>query len=66
MSKHIFTGFGPIQGGLFVDEAYASGNFSRIVIAEIDQKLVDAVRANGGSYAVNIARKDSDRCCQYP
>ena len=60
MSKHIFTGFGfgPIQGGLFVDEAYASGNFSRIVIAEIDQKLVDAVRANGGSYAVNIARRD--------
>jgi mannitol-1-phosphate 5-dehydrogenase len=60
MKKHIFTGFGfgPIQGGLFVDEAYASGNFSRIVIAEIDQKLVGAVRANGGSYAVNIARKD--------
>jgi mannitol-1-phosphate 5-dehydrogenase len=60
MAKHIFTGFGfgPIQGGLFVDEAYASGNFSRIVIAEIDQKLVDAVRAGGGSYSVNIARKD--------
>jgi mannitol-1-phosphate 5-dehydrogenase len=60
MAKHIFTGFGfgPIQGGLFVDEAYAGGNFSRIVIAEIDQKLVDAVRSNGGSYAVNIARKD--------
>jgi mannitol-1-phosphate 5-dehydrogenase len=60
ISKHVFTGFGfgPIQGGLFVDEAYASGNFSRIVIAEIDQTLVDAVRANGGSYAVNIARRD--------
>ncbi|HEY5138628.1 MAG TPA: hypothetical protein VIJ25_04835, partial [Methylococcales bacterium] len=60
MSKHILTGFGfgPIQGGLFVDEAYAGGNFSRIVIAEIDQKLVDAVRAGGGSYSVNIARKD--------
>jgi len=60
MTKHIFTGFGfgPIQGGLFVDEAYASSNFSRIVIAEIDQKLVDAVWANGGSYAVNIARRD--------
>ena len=60
MSKHILIGFGfgPIQGGLFVDEAYAGGNFSRIVIAEIDQKLVDAVRANGGSYCVNVARKD--------
>jgi mannitol-1-phosphate 5-dehydrogenase len=60
MPKHIFTGFGfgPIQGGLFVDEAYASDNFSRIVIAEIDQRLVDALRASGGSYCVNVARKD--------
>ncbi len=60
MAEHIFTGFGfgPIQGGLFVNEAYAGGNFSRIVVAEIDSKLVDAVRANGGSYYVNVARKD--------
>ncbi len=57
---HIFTGFGfgPIQSGLFVNEAYKSGNFSRIVIAEIDQKLVDAVRANNGTYFVNIANAD--------
>ena len=57
MSEHVFVGFGfgPIQSGLFVSEAFKSGNFKRIVIAEIDQKLVDAVRTNNGSYFVNIA-----------
>lgn len=60
MKEHIFTGFGfgPIQSGLFVNEAYNSKNFSRIVIAEIDQKLVDAVRANGGCYYINVAKQD--------
>jgi mannitol-1-phosphate 5-dehydrogenase len=61
MSEHIFTGFGfgPIQSGLFVAEAYKSGNFARIVIAEIDQNLVDAVRTNKGSYYVNVATSHS-------
>jgi len=60
MPEHIFTGFGfgPIQGGLFVKEAYQSGNFMRIVVAEIDQNLVDAVRANKASYYVNVAKAD--------
>ena len=60
MQEHIFTGFGfgPIQSGLFAKEAFRSGNFSRIAIAEIDQQLVDAVRNNNGSYYVNIAKKD--------
>jgi mannitol-1-phosphate 5-dehydrogenase len=60
MAEHIFTGFGfgPIQAGLFVKEAYQSGNFSRIVAAEIDQNIVDAVRANKGSYYVNVAKTD--------
>jgi len=60
MAAHIFTGFGfgPIQAGLFVKEAYQSGNFTRIVVAEIDQQLVDAVRANNGSYYVNVAKAD--------
>ena len=51
-------GFGPIQSGLFLYEAYMSGNFSRFVVAEIDEGLVRAVRAAGGKYTVNIARKD--------
>jgi len=57
MSEHVFVGFGfgPIQGGLFVAEAFKSGNFSRIVIAEIDQDLVDSVRANNGTYFINVA-----------
>jgi mannitol-1-phosphate 5-dehydrogenase len=60
MAEHVFTGFGfgPIQGGLFVKEAFQSGNFRRMVVAEIDQELVDAVRANGGSYYVNVAKAD--------
>jgi len=60
MVAHIFTGFGfgPIQAGLFVKEAFQSGNFSRIVAAEIDPELVDAVRANNGSYYVNVAKAD--------
>jgi mannitol-1-phosphate 5-dehydrogenase len=61
MSSHVFTGFGfgPIQSGLFVSEAFKSGNFKRIVIAEIDQDIVDAVRNNNGSYFVNVATRDS-------
>ena len=60
MAEHILTGFGfgPIQGGLFVKEAFQSGNFTRIVAAEIDSEIVDAVRANKGSYYVNVAKAD--------
>ncbi len=60
MAEHIFTGFGfgPIQSGLFAKEAFQSGNFSRIVAAEIDQSIVDAVRTNKGSYYVNVAKTD--------
>ena len=55
--RHILTGFGfgPIQAGLFAAEAVGSGRFDRIVIAEIDAALVDAVRANGNRYALNVA-----------
>lgn len=51
-------GFGPIQSGLFLYEAYCSGNFERYVIAEIDATLVAAVRAASGRYAINIAHPD--------
>ncbi len=54
---HILTGFGfgPIQAGLFAKEAFESGNFTRIVVAEIDSDLVHAVRANNGCYHLNVA-----------
>jgi mannitol-1-phosphate 5-dehydrogenase len=57
MKKHIFVGFGfgPIQSGLFVSEAFKSQNFGRIVISEVDPRLVAAVRANQGRYSVSTA-----------
>jgi len=48
-------GFGPIQAGLMLCEAVESGSFSRYTVAEVDQGLVDAVRANGSSVTINIA-----------
>ena len=60
MAEHVLTGFGfgPIQSGLFAKEAFQSGNFKRIVVAEIDTPLVDAVIANKGSYYINVAKAD--------
>jgi mannitol-1-phosphate/altronate dehydrogenase len=59
-AEHVFTGFGfgPIQGGLFAKEAFQSGSFTRIAVAEVDAGLVNTVRANKGSYYVNIAKTD--------
>lgn len=57
---HVFVGFGfgPIQSGLFAKEAYGSGRFAEIAVAEVDPALVAAVRANGGRYALNVANED--------
>ncbi|OHD20848.1 MAG: hypothetical protein A2064_04665 [Spirochaetes bacterium GWB1_66_5] len=51
-------GFGPIQSALFLYEAYRSGNFSSFSVADVDGELVQAVRAAGGRYTVNVARPD--------
>jgi mannitol-1-phosphate 5-dehydrogenase len=48
-------GFGPIQTGLMLREAAVSGSFGRFVVAEVDQGLVDAVRAAGNAVTINIA-----------
>jgi mannitol-1-phosphate 5-dehydrogenase len=60
MAEHQFVGFGfgPIQSGLFAKEAFQSGNFTRIVVAEVDAVLVNAVRANKGTYYINVAKSD--------
>lgn len=59
MSKtFVGFGFGPIQSGLFLFEAWQSGNFDRYVVAEINAALVRAVRENGGAYELNVAHKD--------
>jgi mannitol-1-phosphate 5-dehydrogenase len=51
-------GFGPIQSALFLYEAYQAGSFGRFAVADIDGKLIAAVRRNGGRYTVNIARRE--------
>ena len=51
-------GFGAIQSGLFLYEAYCSGQFRRLVVAEVMPEVVDAVRRGGGHYQVNIAYRD--------
>ncbi len=51
-------GFGPIQSALFLYEAFATGLFDRLTIAEVDSVLVEAVKQNGGRYTINIAQAD--------
>ncbi len=51
-------GFGAIQAGLFLYEAFRSDNFSRLVVAEVVPDVVRAVRAAGGRFSVNIAHSD--------
>lgn len=48
-------GFGPIQAGLFLYEAVSSGNFKRLIVAEVMPDIVAAVRRGGGKCWVNVA-----------
>ncbi|MGA2766031.1 MAG: hypothetical protein ABSG17_22040 [Spirochaetia bacterium] len=48
-------GFGPIQTGLMLHEAIQSRSFERYAVAEVDQGLVNAVKANGNAVTINIA-----------
>lgn len=51
-------GFGAIQAGLFLYEAYRSGGFARLVVGEVAPDSVDALRRSAGCYAVNVAHAD--------
>ncbi|HXW12915.1 MAG TPA: hypothetical protein VEN79_00270 [Terriglobia bacterium] len=51
-------GFGAIQAGLFLYEAFHSGEFARLVVGEVVPDVVDTLRRNAGCYAVNIAYLD--------
>jgi mannitol-1-phosphate 5-dehydrogenase len=51
-------GFGPIQTGLFLSEAFASCRFGRLVVAEVMADLVAAIRRNEGQFCVNVAHRD--------
>ncbi len=47
-------GFGAIQSGLFLYEAFESHAFDRLVVAEVVPEVVAAVRRHNG-YALNVA-----------
>jgi len=51
-------GFGAIQAGLFLYEAFRSDNFGRLMVSEVVPDVVHAVRAAGGRFFVNIAHSD--------
>ena len=51
-------GFGAIQAGLFLYEAFRSGGFARLVVGEVASDAVDALRQDAGCYAVNVAHHD--------
>ncbi len=54
-------GFGAIQAGLFLFEAFFSVSFKRLVVAEVASDVVSAIRGSGGYYNVNVAFKDGIR-----
>jgi mannitol-1-phosphate 5-dehydrogenase len=51
-------GFGAIQSGLFLYEAFHSGEFRRLVVVEVMPEMVAAVKQEGGYFCVNIAHHD--------
>ena len=57
MAQRVFVGFGfgPIQSGLFLYEAFRAGHFDRLVVAEVLPEVVAAVRAARGTYQLNVA-----------
>jgi mannitol-1-phosphate/altronate dehydrogenase len=63
MSTFLGIGAGPIQAGIFVSGA-ARGGFSRIVLADVDEALVDAVR-RAGSITVHTAGSDAVKTDTY-
>lgn len=59
--KFVGFGFGPIQSALMIREAQRSGNFDSHTIAEVDGRLVQAIRSQGGTCAINVAGRDGIR-----
>ena len=57
MKVFVGVGLGPIQTGIFLSGA-AKGGFDRIVIAEVDDKIKDAINSSGGEVTINIAADD--------
>ncbi|MBL8130682.1 MAG: hypothetical protein JNL42_02385 [Anaerolineae bacterium] len=55
---YVGFGFGAIQSGLFLLEAFRSRAFRRLVVAEVMPEMVEAVRDAGGTFSVNVAHAD--------
>ena len=58
---YVGFGFGAIQPGLLLYEAFRAQAFDRYVVAEIQPSLVDAMRRSEGRYTFNIASMDGVR-----
>ena len=58
--RHTYVGFGfgPLQAGLFLYEAFRSGNFRRLVVVEVLPTVVDQLRDANGMFRVNLAHAD--------
>ena len=58
MKTFLGIGLGPIQAGIFLAGAFRGG-FDRLVIADVDAALIQAIRDNKGSLQINIASNDA-------
>lgn len=56
--RFVGLGFGPIQAGLFVYEAFRIGAYASPLVVDVRADLVAGLRADGGHFCVNIARAD--------
>jgi mannitol-1-phosphate 5-dehydrogenase len=55
---YVGFGFGAIQAGLFLYEAYHSGAFQHLRVAEVVPEAVSAVRESRGYYHLNVAHSE--------
>ena len=58
MKIFLGVGLGPIQTSIFLDGAFRSG-FDRLVIADVDTALIQAIRENNGTLQINIASNEA-------
>jgi len=61
---YVGFGFGAIQAGLFLFEAFHGGAFGRLVAADVVPEVVGAMRLSGGRYSVNVAHADHLEACE--
>ncbi len=54
----VVLGFGAIGAGLFVYEAYGTGDYAPPVVVDVRAELVNGLLADDGRFALNIARPD--------